>query len=274
MTHAQLTGRATSRGTVRRATIGALAAAAAVLSGCAGTAAPTSPPSVADGGGLTGSLTVYAAASLQSAFDDLLTVFAEQNPDAAVQPLVTDGSSALATQIIEGAPADVFASADERVMQHAIVAGVAVDPVVFAANTLVLVTPAGNPAGIAGLADLDGATVVLCEPDVPCGAASRRLLDNAGVSVTPASLEQNVTAVVTKVAAGEADAGMVYATDVVGRDDVEVIVPDGAADVVNLYPIAVTTRAASDEAARAFIALVTGPEGQRVLADAGFASAP
>ncbi|NYF17683.1 molybdate transport system substrate-binding protein [Microbacterium sp. AK009] len=270
MTDDQTIARAKRR-QVRRAAIGVLAAASAVLVGCAGTAASTSEPPVAAEGGLAGSLTVYAAASLQSAFDDLLTVFAEQNPDVAVQPLVTDGSSALVTQIIEGAPADVFASADERVMQQAVDAGVAVGPVVFAANTLVLVTPAGNPAGIAGLDDLADATVVLCDSVVPCGAASRTLLENAGASVTPASLEQNVTAVLTKVAAGEADAGLVYATDVVGRDDVEVIVPDGAADVVNLYPIAVTTGAASDEVARAFVALVTGPEGQRVLADAGFA---
>ncbi|TQK20348.1 molybdate transport system substrate-binding protein [Microbacterium sp. SLBN-154] len=272
MTGAPSTDRATPRRHIRRVAIGALAAAAVILSGCAGAASTAPSPGAAEGG-LTGSLTVYAAASLHGAFDDLLTVFAEEHPDVAVQPLVTDGSSALATQIIEGAPADVFASADERIMQQVVDAGVVADPVVFAANTLVLVTPTGNPAGIADLADLADATVVLCEPDVPCGAASRTLLQNAEVSVTPASLEQNVTAVMTKVAAGEADAGLVYATDVVGRDDVEVIVPDTAADVVNLYPIAVTTGAVSDDVARAFVALVTGPEGQRVLADAGFASA-
>lgn len=265
--------RSAARRRIRLLTVVVLAAGAAVVSGCAGASVDSADPAGA-GDGLTGSLTVYAAASLQTAFDELLVLFAEENPDVAVQPLVTDGSSALATQIIEGAPADVFASADERTMREAVDAGAAADPVVFAENTLVLITPAANPAGIDDLADLAGATVVLCEPDVPCGAASITLLDAAGVEVDPASAEQNVTAVLTKVAAGEADAGLVYATDVRGRDDVEVIVPDGAADVVNRYPIAVTTRAASGEVARAFLDLVTGPAGQRVLADAGFAPAP
>ncbi|WP_322411527.1 molybdate ABC transporter substrate-binding protein [Microbacterium invictum] len=259
---------------VSRVTALVLAASLALITGCAGTSASTGSPSDASGEALTGSLTVYAAASLQGAFDELLTVFAEENPEVTVRPLVTDGSSALATQIIEGAPADVFASADERTMQQTVDAGATSEPVLFAANTLVLITPAANPAGIERLADLTDATVVLCEPDVPCGAASASLLERAGVAVTPASLEQNVTAVLTKVAAGEADAGLVYATDALGRDDVEVIVPEGAVDVVNLYPIAATTAAASDDVARAFIALVTGPEGQRVLADAGFAPPP
>ncbi len=111
---------------------------------------------------------------------------------------------------------------------------------------------------------------MLCAPEVPCGAASQTLLSNAGVAVTPASSEQNVTAVLTKVAAGEADAGLVYATDVVGRDDVEAIVPAGADAVVNRYPIATLTDAPNPAAADAFVAFVLSDEGRAILADAGF----
>ena len=111
---------------------------------------------------------------------------------------------------------------------------------------------------------------VLCAPEVPCGAASTSLLSSAGVDVDAASLEQNVTAVLTKVAAGEADAGLVYATDVVGRDDVEAIVPDGADAVVNHYPITALTEASNSAGAEAFVAFVLSDEGQRILADHGF----
>jgi molybdate transport system substrate-binding protein len=181
---------------------------------------------------------------------------------------VYDGSSTLATQIGEGAPADVFASADEKNMSK--VAAQAPDPQLFAGNTLVIAVPKGNPGGVATLADLARVTTVLCAPEVPCGAASATLLSNADVRVTPASSEQNVTAVLTKVAAGEADAGLVYATDVNGRDDVETIVPAGADAVVNRYPIAAMTDAPNPAAAAAFVAFVLGEDGQRVLADAGF----
>ena len=219
---------------------------------------------------LTGDLTVYAAASLAGAFDDLATAFEQRNPSVDVQPVVYDGSQVLATQIEAGAPADVFASADEKTMAK--IGDLATGPELFASNTLVLVVPAGNPGGVTGLADLarPGLTVVLCAPEVPCGAASQTLLANQGVSVTPASSEQNVTAVLTKVAAGEADAGLVYATDVVGRDDVESTVPDGAAEVVNHYPITAVTASANPDAAAAFIAFVLSDEGQGILSDAGF----
>ena len=132
--------------------------------------------------------------------------------------------------------------------------------------------PAGNPGGVEDLSDLadDSVTVVLCAPEVPCGAASQTLLSHAGVTVTPASLEQNVTAVLTKVAAGEADAGLVYATDVLGRTDVESIVPDGAEDVVNRYPIVALTDSGNPEAATAFVAFVLSDDGQEVLASLGF----
>jgi molybdate transport system substrate-binding protein len=240
-----------------------LLAVAALLAACA---SPTPQPA-ASGGQLGGTLEVYAAASLQRSFDEIATAFEAAHPGVTVSP-VYDGSSTLATQIGEGAPADVFASADEKNMSK--VAAQAPDPRIFAANTLVIAVPAGNPGGVETLEDLSRVTTVLCAPEVPCGAASQTLLSNAGVTVSPASAEQNVTAVLTKVAAGEADAGLVYATDVVGRADIEAIVPDGADAVVNRYPIAALTDAPNPEAAAAFVAFVLSDDGQRILADAGF----
>lgn len=261
------------------ARLAALAAASALLlSGCAsiGDEDPNAPqtPAASVGPELTGKLTVYAAASLQNAFDALATKFEERNPSLEVLPIVYDGSSTLATQLVEGAPADVFASADEANMQRLVDTNLAIGPELFATNTLVIAMPKGNPGGVEDLSDLgdDSVTVVLCAPEVPCGAAAQQLLANAGVTVAPASLEQNVTAVLTKVAANEADAGLVYATDVLGRDDVDSLVPDGAADVVNRYPIAALTGARNPEAAEAFAEFVLSPEGQRVLAELGFGS--
>lgn len=254
----------------RRSTAALLAAAALALAACSGTpaapAASSSAPAASEDT-LTGPLDVYAAASLSDAFDAVAAAFTAEHPDVQITP-VYDGSSTLVTQILEGAPADVFASADEANMAKA--ADVALSPELFATNTLVIAVPAGNPGGVETLADLATATTVLCAPEVPCGAASQKLLTAAGVTVTPASLEQNVTAVLTKVAAGEADAGLVYATDVIGVDEVDSIVPDGASEVVNKYPIAALTDAANPKAAAAFVAFVLSDAGQAILAEFGF----
>lgn len=236
---------------------------AALLAACASPA----PAPAASGDDLSGTVEVYAAASLQRSFDEIATAFQAAHPGVTVSA-VYDGSSTLATQIGEGAPADVFASADEKNMAK--VSAQAPDPQVFAGNTLVIAVPAGNPGNVQTLADLARVTTVLCAPEVPCGAASQTLLSNAGVGVTPASSEQNVTAVLTKVAASEADAGLVYATDVAGRDDVEAITPDGADAVVNRYPIATLTDAPNPGAASAFVSFVLSDDGQRILAAAGF----
>ncbi len=256
----------------RLSLIGVVAAGALLLAGCARAAAPTSDPSTSATAEPTGTLTISAAASLSAAFDEIAQSFHEQYPGVQVLPISYDGSSTLATQIIGGAPVDVFASADENNMNKVVDAGLAQDPQVFATNTLVIAVPAGNPAGIESLADLakPGATVVLCAPEVPCGAASQKLLSAAGVSVTPVSQEQNVTAVLTKVAAGEADAGLVYATDVKGRDDVDSLTPEGAGSVVNRYPIVALTDAPDAAAAAAFVAYVRGERGQQILAAHGF----
>ncbi|HWJ86055.1 MAG TPA: molybdate ABC transporter substrate-binding protein [Cellulomonas sp.] len=231
---------------------------------------------------LTGDLTVFAAASLQPAFDELATTFAADNPGVHVNPVTYDGSSTLATQLVEGGNADVFASADEKNMQPVVDAGLtAGTPTIFTTNTLQIVVAPGNPKNITSLADLakladDGGIVVLCAPEVPCGSASQQVLAAAAVDLTPASEEQNVTAVLTKVTAGEADAGLVYRTDVLrAGDDVEGVDFAEAATVVNKYPIA----ALSDDAradgheqatAQAFVDLVLSDEGQKVLTDKGF----
>ena len=266
-----------ARGSARRTgRIVALAAAAVAvalaLAGCA--ASPGAEPEASESGELSGSLSVYAAASLRTAFDRIAAEFEAENPGVDILPLVYDGSSTLARQIVEGAPADVFASADEKNMETVEDAGLlAGSAELFAGNTLVIVVPAGNPGRVTSLEDLADAdlSIVLCAPEVPCGAASATLLSNAGVVARPVSVEQNVTAVLTKVAAGAADAGLVYRTDVVGREDVAAIVPDGAEDVVNRYPIAALAGAADPDAAAAFVAFVLGARGQAILADLQFA---
>jgi molybdate transport system substrate-binding protein len=254
--------------------IGAAVAAALALAGCA--ASPGAGPEASGSSELSGSLSIYAAASLRTAFDRIAAEFEDENPGVDILPLVYDGSSTLARQIVEGAPADVFAAADEKNMTTVEDAGLVEGSArLFASNTLVIAVPAGNPGGVTSLEDLadPGLSVVLCAPEVPCGAASATLLSNAGVAARPVSVEQNVTAVLTKVAAGEADAGLVYRTDVVGRDDVESIVPEGARDVVNRYPIAALTDARNPEAGAAFVDFVLGARGQAILADLRFAAA-
>ncbi|MFE7844076.1 molybdate ABC transporter substrate-binding protein [Microbacterium sp. NPDC057407] len=250
---------------------------ALALAGCAraadGPAGSVEPGASEPGGELTGELTIYAAASLGGAFDELAERFEARHPRLDVAPITYDGSSTLATQLVEGAPADVFASADESNMQKVVDAGlVSSSAEVFAANTLVIAVPAGNPGGVNGIDDLSdpALTVVLCAPQVPCGSAADTLLAANDVSAVPASLEQNVTAVLTKVAAGEADAGLVYATDVRERSDVEAVPAAGAEDVVNRYPIAALDGAEDPEAADAFVAFVLSQSGQAVLRDFGF----
>lgn len=257
---------------LRRSATVLLATVVLALTGCAGGGPSEPSSSTAPGGSSTGSelsgeLAVYAAASLSGAFDEIGDAFTAENPGVQLSAIY-DGSSTLVTQILEGAPADVFASADEANMDKA--ADAMIDPALFASNTLVIAVPAGNPGGVESLSDLADVITVLCAPEVPCGAASAMLLAAADVTVEAASLDQNVTAVLTKVAASEADAGLVYATDVIGRDDVEVIVPDGADAVVNHYPIAALTDARNPDAAQAFVAFVLSDAGRKILADFGF----
>lgn len=255
----------------------ALAAAALTTAACGAGADDAAPGAPTGGDGavgaeLSGTLTIAAAASLQTAFDELTNAFEAQHPSVHVQPVRYDGSSTLATQLVEGAPADVFASADERTMGQVVDAGLAGEPVLFATNTLTLIVPAGNPGGVTGLADLadPALNVVRCAAKVPCGAASDALLAAAGVDASVDSAEQNVTAVLTKVAAGEADVGLVYVTDAAGSDLVDTVPTDGADAAVNRYPIVRLDEAGDAAVADAFVEFVVSDEGRAVLARLGF----
>lgn len=224
-------------------------------------------------GALRGTLQVDAAASLKGVFDQLAAQFEQANPGVEVS-LSYDGSSVLATQLIAGAPVDVFASADAVNMAKVTDAKLITErPVPFATNVLQLAVAPGNPKHLTGLRDLARAdiTVDLCAPAQPCGAAAGKVLAAAGVTVTPVSTEQNVTAVLTKVRSGDVDAGLVYRTDVrtAGATITGVDLPEAAA-AVNVYPIAALAAAPNAAAAKAFIALVTGPAGRGALTGAGF----
>jgi len=223
-------------------------------------------------------LTVFAAASLTAAFTELGDAFTAEDPDAEVT-FNFAGSSDLVAQITEGAPVDVFASADLANMAKLTDAGLdGDDPVVFATNLAEIIVEPGNPTGITGVADLadlaDGDLVVVqCAPEVPCGSYAERIFANAGVAVTPSSLEENVKAVVTKVVLGEADAGIVYRTDVIAAgDDADGVTIGNDVNVVAEYPIVSIADAPNPVGARAFVDFVLSPAGQEILAAFGFGS--
>ena len=183
-------------------------------------AATTATPTTA-AAGVEGDITVFAAASLTESFTEVGEAFSAANPDAKAT-FSFDASSALVQQITEGAPADVFASADTNNMDKLVDAGLdGSEPEIFATNLLTIIVAPGNPLGITGVADLANADIktVICAPEVPCGNYANQIFTAAGVTVTPVSLEQNVRGVVTKVTAGEADAGIVYVTDVIAAGD-------------------------------------------------------
>jgi molybdate transport system substrate-binding protein len=219
-----------------------------------------------------GTLTVVAASSLTEAFGEIARAFEAANPGVDVE-LSFDGSARLATAIIEGAPADLFASADEanlaRVADEDLTSG---EPLVFATNVLQIVVPAGNPLGIDSLGDLTRAdvTLSLCGEGVPCGRYAARAFATAGLDVPPAGDQENVKGVLTQVQLGEADAGIVYLTDVLAAVDVEGIDLAATEQVEATYPASVLAEAANPDAAAAFLAFLTGDEAQTILAAAGF----
>lgn len=222
---------------------------------------------------VSGRVTVFAAASLTAAFTEIGDAFMVENPAATVT-FNFAASSELVTQLDEGAPADVFASADLSNMAKLTDAGInSSEPVVFATNVAEIVVGAGNPKGITGVADLanEDLIVILCAPEAPCGNYAAQILDNAGVTVTAKSLEENVKAVVTKVTLGEADAGIVYATDVAAAaGDAEGVEIPPDINVTAEYPIALTKDAPNADGAQAFVDFVTGEHGQAILASYGF----
>jgi molybdate transport system substrate-binding protein len=220
------------------------------------------------------SIVVFAAASLKPTFTLLAGKFQTDNPGANVD-FDFAGSSDLATQLTQGAAADVFASADNAQMDTVAKAGLtATDPVNFASNTLVIVTAPGDPKQIRSFADLakPGLKIVVCQQPVPCGAATQRIEDHTGVHLNPVSEEPAVSDVLTKVTSGEADAGLVYVTDArhAGNKVATVTFPESAG-AVNVYPIAVLKRSSQPALAQKFVDLVTGATGQQVLNQAGFA---
>ena len=228
-------------------------------------------------GGPSGEITVFAAASLKKTFTRIGADFEKAHPGTKVT-FSFAGSSDLVAQIQQGAPADVFASADTRNMDKVTADSLtAAPPVVFASNTLEIAVPKGNPAHIASLADLakPGVKVVLCAPAVPCGSAAAKVEQAAGIDIKPVSEEQSVTDVLGKVTAGEADAGLVYVTDVKGAaSGVQGITFAQSSAAVNSYPIAALKASRNAALADAFVRAVTGDAGQQVLAAAGFAKAP
>lgn len=222
------------------------------------------------------SLTVFAAASLKPAFTEIAERFEINHPGVNVE-LNFAGSSELATQLAHGADADVFASANPAQMDNVARLGLlAGQPVAFATNKLVIVTAPGNPKNITSFAELarPGLAVVTCQVPVPCGAATHAIEDRTGVKLAPVSEEPDVTDVLNKVVYGQADAGLVYVTDARSAGGkVDTVVLPEAADAVNTYPISVLKNAVQSGLAQRFVALVTGPRGQKILRDAGFTKA-
>lgn len=214
-------------------------------------------------------MTVYAAASLAEAFEDLADEYEAANPDVDVK-LNFAGSARLASQISAGARADVFASANATTMSRVVAEGrTATPPVLFVRNRLALVVPIDNPGNVTALEDLsdDGLVLAVCAPEVPCGALAQAVLADAGVDADADTEETSVRAVLTKVTLGEADAGLVYATDVAAGGSRVASVPLGPQIRFNDYPVA----AVSDRAVAAdFVDFVLGPDGQRILWSHGF----
>jgi molybdate transport system substrate-binding protein len=247
----------------RFATAVALVLGVAALGGCG-----------SSGGAPDRTLTVFAASSLTGTFTELGHRFQTAHPGSRVR-FSFGGSSALATQIVQGAPADVFASAAERNMQQVVDAGRAHDPVTFARNRLEIAVEPGNPKRIAALSDLakPGLRVALCEPTVPCGELARGLLGAEQVTVRPTSSDPDVKAALAKVELGEVDAALVYVTDVrAARGRVDGVRIPAAADPSTAYPIAALGGSKNAALAKQFVDFVLSADGRAVLAAAGFAA--
>ena len=236
-------------------------------------ATTTTASSSGSGGKLTGSLNVFAASSLTDAFNDIKTKLEGANSGLSITNNYA-GSQALVTQIQQGAPADVFASASDTNMQTLVDAGLVETPQVFAKNILEIAVAPGNPKNIKTLADTEksGVTLVLGDPTVPAGKYARQAYEKAGLpEPRPASNELDVKSVMTKLTTGEADAVVVYVTDVqAAGDQVEgVAIPDNQ-NVVATYPIAVVKATKNADGARAYVAEIVGTDGQAELKSKGF----
>lgn len=259
--------------TAHRRVLLALAAAFAILLSACGTATrlAAAPSDTADSSG--GAITVLAAASLTEALTDIGRDFEAKNPGHSVT--FSFGSSAtLATQIVQGAPADVFAAASPAPMKIVSDAGASDAPTNFASNTLQIAVPKDNPHTITGLHDFADKSkrIAICAPQVPCGAATIKVFAAAKITPRPDTLEQDVKATLQKVASDEVDAALVYRTDVIAAEhQVEGIGFPEAQQAINTYPIAALKGSKSPAGAKAFVNYVLSPDAQAVLAKAGFA---
>jgi molybdate transport system substrate-binding protein len=245
--------------------------AALALAGCGSSGSSTSS-SVSASGSPSGSIAVFAAASLTEAFTAIGRAFEAASPGTKVT-FNFGASSALAQQITSGAPADVFAAASAKNMQQVVDGKAANASTAFARNVLEIAVPPGNPAQVAGLADLGepGVKVVLCQPQVPCGALAQTVLGKADVTVEPVSLEADVRSTLAKVQLGEADAALVYVTDVTAaRDKVKGIEIPADVNAATTYPIATLSDSKNTGLAQAFVAYVLSSAGQSELRKAGF----
>jgi molybdate transport system substrate-binding protein len=234
--------------------------------GAVSTASGSASPSV------SGDLTVLAAASLTESFTTLGQQFEAAHPGVEVT-LGFGASSALATQITSGAPADVFASASASTMEAVVAAGAAAAPKTFAENVMEIAVPPDNPGKVTGVSSLAGADVktALCQPQVPCGTAAQQVFTNAKVTVTPVTLEPDVKSVLSKVQLGEVDAGVVYVTDVLAAGDkVNGVEIPADVNASTSYRIAALARSGNAATAAAFVEYVLSPAGTRVLTAAGF----
>jgi molybdate transport system substrate-binding protein len=254
------------RFTVIAAVLAAVAAAGCSSNGSGGSASGASPAAS------TGTITVFAAASLTESFTQLGKQFQAAHPGDTVK-FSFGPSSGLAEQINNGAPADVFASAAPANMQQVVSAGNASSPQNFAKNFMEVATPPDNPGNVESVKDLadDSVKVALCQPQVPCGAVAAEVFKNASITVKPVTLQPDVKSVLTQVETGNVDAGMVYVTDVkAAGSKVNGVTISASDNASTLYPIATISSSTHKSIAQAFMNYVLSPAGQQVLAAAGF----
>jgi molybdate transport system substrate-binding protein len=256
---------------MRRFAVIAAGLAAVAVAGCSSSSS-SSPSTTSSSKPATGTITVFAAASLTGTFTQLGKQFESAHPGDTVK-FSFGPSSGLATQITSGAPADVFASAAPGNMQDVVSAGDASNPQDFAKNTMEVAVPPNNPAKVKSVNDLakKSVKVALCQPQVPCGVVAAEVFKNVGITVKPVTLQPDVKSVLTQVETGNVDAGMVYVTDVmVAGSKVKGVTIPANDNASTLYPIATVTSSKEKSIADAFVAYVLSPAGQSVLTAAGF----
>jgi molybdate transport system substrate-binding protein len=257
---------------MRRFTLVIAALAAVVVAGCSSSSSSSPSSSNSSSSSATGTITVFAAASLTGAFTQLGKQFEAAHKGDTVK-FSFGPSSGLATQITSGAPADVFASASPGTMRDVVSAGDASSPQNFARNTAEVAVPPNNPAKVKSVNDLakKSVKVALCQPQVPCGEVAAEVFKNVGITVKPVTLQPDVKSVLTQVETGNVDAGMVYVTDVMAAGSKVTGVAIPASDNAStLYPIATIKDSKHQSEAQAFMNYVLSPTGQQVLTAAGF----